>query len=347
MDQPDRAPQDDLWLTATFNNPVDWTPGAAGPAAALTPLAKALIRFQYGYDSLRPSLDLLAGARGAALAQLFKQLVQDVLGSMAAGEAKVAAPGAQSLQWVLRCAESGAQLFQPVGAAPRVWPAVNGQPYLDRPQQTGDGPGPGRWWMARYPVPAASAPLKLSFAPFDLLTHQTAVASVHVVRNADIGAGTVNPLLVYTTPEVSFPNVVVPYVGVTGGIAVDGGGAALSAVLSDLLAPLATAGTALAGRRFLQLSSTYRYALGTPAAVGVRAQCGAVMMAGEEITEGNLPALAARLAAELAAWRQERALPDLVPGYSFNLALFAEVGTKRIPVLSLQRLEVSNATNAE
>lgn len=343
---PDLAAQDDLWVSATFNHSFDWTP-TTDADQGLSPLAQALVRFQYAYGSLH------AFPPTPKVAAIWAQLVNDVLDAMQLPD-KLAVPVVNSLSWVLRALPVSAghhpiTVFakQDDDGAGLVWPVINGLSYSGIPIPAINPPSSGKWFQARYDIVGTGVAWDFSFSPFDLLTRQTVIGSVHVVRNADISGHPVNPQLIYTTPELWFPNVLVPYVVVRDLIGpVDGRGKPLADVLTAVLLPLAQAGASLHGTLVLRLSSTYGYTLVQSDNRSLQVLSGAVMNIGQTLTEASLEDITITFASQFGTWLKNSGLPLNNPFLSLAVSLFAEVddasNSERIPLLRLDQLVIKD-----
>jgi hypothetical protein len=347
----DFAPQDDLWVSATFNHPLDWTPGASPSEPALTPQAEQLLRFQVACDSLRPLLPSLAAGKAADLATLCARLVDDVATVLKAPPLLArAAPAVDTLQWVLRRENEGLLvMIRSMPGQEPVWPMIDDRDRTGPPTPARIPPGPGDWLQASYAKSGGALDsIRFEAGPFDLLARQTVVGGCRVRRNADIAYGEVNPDLVYTTPDISFPNVIVPYVEVGRLPGVFGGaGRSLRSLLHAALAPLATAGTALGATRTVRLTSTYRYTMTASAdgASRLKGETGALMHPGQVLTEATLDAIVDGYADAFAAWRRGSGLPVADPEMLLAIDLFIEVGPgspsgSRIPLVSLNAIDL-------
>jgi hypothetical protein len=354
----EQAAQDDLWVTSTFNQPITWQPSTTTGPGPLTPLTKALLRFQAGFASVAPLLELLEGSdpRVAKLIDILVALVHDVATAFNTPHFLLAAPEIEKLIWVLRYADIGKNSLtvfgrvEPANAAtPLLFPTINGvaptgQPVPMPPAQSPDGQV---GWMQVSYVFADSVPtqLEMSITDLDLLVDQTVVGSARVTRNADLGAS-VNPLLVYQTPEVSFSNVLVPYVEVTKTLG-PASGASLAQMLTSVLTPFVGAGQTLGQNRTVRIASAYNYPLVTPSGGGdpLIATLPAILNAGQALGQDPAP-LAQAFAEALQQWGKAVPLPRTGSSFSIAVSLFVDVASgvgnasRPVPLLTIDRIDL-------
>jgi hypothetical protein len=343
-------------VTSTFNQPIGWQPPAAANDGPLTPLTAALLRFQAGFASVAPLLNLLEGndPNAVKLIAVLVKLVADVTAALSPMLGFLAVPQVEKLIWVLRYksarqnqltvfgrvapANAGTKLLFPfingvAGSAPAATPAASGPDGQDG-------------WMQSVYIFTSGVPPQLSLAitGLDLLADQTVIGSAHVTRNADLGA-TVNPLLVYQTPEVSFSNVLVPYVEVTQTLG-PATGTSLVEMITSVLTPFADAGASLGADRILRISATYNYPVLTPPGGGapLMASIPAILNAGEALGTDPAP-LAQAFAAALQGWGQAVSLPRAGASFSLAISLFINVvsegASRTVPLLTIDRVDLT------
>lgn len=359
----EQVAQDELWMTSTFNQPIDWQPTPADTAGPLTPLTIALLQFQAGFDSVAPLLGPQLEAGGALAPQLIKiltTLVGQVVAALVPKRMFAAAPPLEKLIWVLRYAknkDASRTLFgrvDPVGAAtPLLFPTISGTapsgpPTKTPPDQAPDG---NEWMQVTYAFPGTDVPdpLVLAIEGLDLLIDQTVVGSAYVTRNADLGTA-VNPLLVYRTPEVSFSNVIVPYVEITEILTGPPSGPPMAQLLTSVLTPFADAGATVGQDRIVRISAAYNYPLVTPAGGDpLMATLPAVLNAGQPL--GTNPAtLAEAFADALKQWGQAIPLPRSNASFSISVSLFINIAkdggpAQQLPLLTLDRIDLNIPPN--
>jgi hypothetical protein len=357
--KPEQFSQDDLWVTSTFNRPLDWQPAAAAGPGPMTPLTRALVRFQAGFASLVPLLPMLEGDDPAAakLVDVLVDLIGDVVSALSAGPLLAEGPGVEKLIWVLRYAEVAqnkltvfGRVDPPGAATPLQFPVINLVPPDGPPQPApaSTAPDDHPWQFVTYTFPARTGDgqggvpkqLELAVAGLDLLTTQTVIGSASVTRNADLGAR-VNPLLVYSTPEIFFSNVLAPFVEVTGTLG-PMPAAPVAQMLADLLEPFTEAGTATGQQRFVRVAIAYNYpAVQAAGAEPLLATMPVLLDAGEPI--GDDPSqLAGTLAAALEEWARAAPLPRAGATFSVSASLFVPAGGgHQIPLLTLDRIDLT------
>lgn len=357
----EQAAQDDLWVTSTFNQPIGWQPQATDSPGPLTNLTVALLQFQAGFDSVAPLLGQLEtnGPQAPQLIKILTNLVGQVVAALTPPLELATPMPVEKLIWVLRYNPSAGPpptwtLFgrvDPVGAAtPLLFPTISGtapseQPVVAPPDQAPDA---NAWMQVSYAFPGGQVPdpLVMAIDGLDLLTDQTVVGSAFVTRNADLGAA-VNPLLVYRTPEVSFSNVIVPFVEVTQTLTGPASGPPLVQLLESVLTPFANVGAGVGPDRVVRLAAAYNYPIVSPAGGGgpLIATLPAILNAGEPL--GDDPAaLAQPFADALQQWGQAVPLPRSNASFSISVSLFVNVATgtetkQPLPLLTLDRIDLN------
>jgi hypothetical protein len=346
-----------LWVTSTFNQPIDRQPTTTDSPGSLTALTAALLRFQAGFASVAPLLTLLEGSdtKATKLIDILVALVGDVTAALNAPRTILAAPQVEKLVWVLRYADvsdNALTVFgrvEPAGSAtPLLFPTINGTSPTGAPTVTPAGQAPdgqAGWMQVRY-VFSRGVPRKLimGVTGLDLLVDQTVVGSARVTRNADLGA-TANPLLVYQTPVISFNNVLVPYVEVTQTLG-PASGPSLAQMLTSVLMPFVEAGETLGQNRIVSISAVYYYPLVTPSGGGdpLIATTPAILNAGEALGADPAP-LADAFAAALQQWGRAVSLPRAGASFSIAVSLFVNVASgggvsRPVPVLTIDRIDL-------
>ncbi|SDR59728.1 hypothetical protein SAMN05519103_06507 [Rhizobiales bacterium GAS113] len=353
----EQAAQDDLWVTSTFNQPIDWQPTTAAGPGPLTPLTKALLRFQAGFASIAPLLNLLEGSdpKATKLIDVLVKLVGDVTSAFNAPLMALATPQIEMLIWVLRYADISKNALTVFGrveparaATPLLFPAINGVSPTGAPTPTPAAQAPDGqtgWMQVGYVFPdGVPKQLTMGITGLDLLVDQTVVGSARITRNADLGS-TVNPLLVYETPEVSFSNVLVPYVEVTKTLG-PASGPSMAQMLTSVLTPFVGAGETLGQNRIVRISSAYNYPLVTPTGGGAPliATVPAILNAGEVLGADPAP-LAQAFADALQQWGQVVSLPRAGASFSIAVSLFVNVASgggvsRPVPLLTIDRIDL-------
>lgn len=356
----EQAAQDDLWVTSTFNQPIDWTPQAPGSPGPLTGLTVALLQFQAGFVSVAPLLGQLetGGPLAPKLIGILRTLVSQVVAALRPPRVFFEPMPVERLIWVLRYAKNSGPVptwtlfgrVDPVGAAtPLLFPTINGTAYSGQPVPAlpHEAPDGNAWMKVSYAFPDEKVPNPLFMAidGLDLLVDQTVVGSAYITRNADLGA-TVNPKLVYRTPEVSFSNVIVPFVEIGRTLTGPPSGPPLEQLLASVLMPFANVGAGIGPDRTVRLSAAYNYPIATPAGGGdpLMATLPALLNAGEPLGADPAP-LAQAFADALRQWGKAVPLPRTGASFSISVSLFVDVSTggapQLLPLLTLDRIDLN------
>jgi hypothetical protein len=358
----EKVAQDELWVTATFNHALDWQPEQVDALGPLTPLTEALLRFRFAFESLAPALPTLNGtdAKAQKLAGLLVTIVGDVVANLRPLRAFVAPPPVERLIWVLDYAdaykdkklkdtEKKLKVFgradSPSGQTKLVFPKISAQSPSTQPVDTppADAPdGESGWKDVFYDYPdGVPDSLVIEVDGLNLLAQQTVIGSTKIVRNANLGSK-VNPLLVYETPELSFANVLVPYVDVVrplGPVT----GTSLTQIIGSILMPLTAAGSVVGSNRLVRLSAAFNYPVvnGVPGAL--MAKLPALLNAGQPLGE-DPRALASAFADGLAEWYGDVKLPTQGAFFSFTISLFINLmsgGSRQVPLVTFEDIAVA------
>jgi hypothetical protein len=244
-----------------------------------------------------------------------------------------------------------------------VWPLINGrkpcsQPVLVKvPPQSVALEGEACWYKAGYEFTAADegpTSLQLEWQELSVLDRQTGRASCWLTRNADLAGASgpdTNPAFVYKTPEIGFPNPVVPTIVVSeyGPLPPEN---TLTETLKKVLEPLGPAGTGVSAERLVKLSAAYSYALPAPqGAEPVRSSIG-ILLADQvplspQAKEGEpgensitLAKLCDQVASDCKAWYSYFKPVTTEARLGLMVALFADVAGAQLPLIQIQDLEL-------
>jgi hypothetical protein len=357
----EQAQQDDLWVTSTFNRPIDWQPAETAGPGPMTPLTESLVRFQAGFASISPLLPLLedksTDPKAGLLIDVLVKLVGDVVDALTAMRLGfMTMPALEKLIWVLRYADLIDQkltVFGRVdptgGATPLLFPTINGVTY-DSPPQPADprtAPDSAPWMVTTYSFAAHGGvpkQLELAINGLDLLVDQTVIGSAHVDRNVDLGSSRVDPRLIYQTPEIFFSNVLVPYTEVTQTLG-PMPAAPVAAMLTSVLTPFVDAGVATGQQRIVRVAIAYNYPLvTTPGTAPLMATIPVLLNAGAPLVDDPAP-LAQALADALSTWARQTPLPRQGASLSVSVSLFVTVTSNQgvprpVPLLTVDRIDL-------
>lgn len=353
----EQAGQDDLWVTSTFNHPINWAPAETAGPGPMTPLTQALVRFQAGFTSIAPLLPLLEGTdpKAGKLIDVLVKLIGDVVTALLPPPAGLAEmPAVEKLIWVLRYADvkqGKLTVFgrlDPAGAStPLLFPVINGvQPGPLQPANPNVAPDSQPWQMTTYTF-AQSVPktLVMAISDLDVLIDQTVIGSAHVDRNVDLGGGgRVDPRLIYQTPEIFFSNVLVPYTEVTQTLGPMQAGP-VADMLTSVLKPFVGAGIATGQRRTVRVAIAYNYPLvSTAGTAPLMATIPVLLNAGSPLTDDPAP-IAQALADALATWARQVPLPRQGASLSVSVSLFITVQSSQgvdrsVPLLTVDRIDL-------
>jgi hypothetical protein len=224
------------------------------------------------------------------------------------------------------------------GSNPARWPSLTPEGAAAwTPDRSAATPptAPGGWWTLTHTFPSDLdfTTLRLDWDPLDLRDLYSATLSACIVRNADLlpeaGAPT-NPAFLYRTPEVGFPDPVVPLIH-RPALPPFQPAAALPATIESILIPIATLVPPLASD--LHVAVGYRQAMGLPRPV-LRAS----LPFGPQ--GPALPTFLAGIAGQIAAWHAAVAPRSDEAQLAFSLTLFGQVNGERLPLVQIDEISV-------
>lgn len=241
---------------------------------------------------------------------------------------------------------------------PVIWPLINGKGPLAK--ATKPPPAPcfpdevpvGEWLKAEYEFAREEDQLELVWPHLDVLGLQTACTACWRLRNANLGSRETNPAFVYRTPEVEFPNPVVPSIVVpaVGPLKPE---STLAKTLAKALAPLATAGKSVSEHRLVKLSCDYEFSLAGPEGAAVWAR-NAILLADQvvllpegaggtqEAQEGvTLTKLCEQLATNCGIWYSHYRPSTAEAKLTVAVVLFATVSGRELPVIQVPDLQLT------
>ena len=361
---PGLAAQDELWLNLEWNAPLATSSGNDRVAplrpsdAAVLPLAEALVSFEASWLVLGPLVESLrspaslpvdspsAAAVMAALADRTGAVAsawQAFRPEPAGADADDAAP-LEGDTFVVRFQEWPRQAVRVFATAPDlddlVWPMLNGAGWSAPPETPGPGeavPGPAEWLAATYPFPAAADPvLELAFQGLDATRRQTVRARCHRRRNMRLSrdpSAVTNPALLQRTPDVSFAATTAAVAGADRlGPFLSSG--ALSAALEPVLAQLVTACAVGAEPRSLEVTMSYRFAVG-PDGDDIPVDLPILV---SRLDRAEAAGAAVALAGAANAWFAAAAPSHARASLRLGYTLSAEVGGEWIPLVRLREV---------
>lgn len=371
--------QDELWFDVVYNLPVSNLNGRSmlkSNPSALESLFQRFAAFNAAYSSLRSLLienatDAVNGPVPADLGKIMgilTPLMQEVALAYAAymnnAELKASAgdpPTVIRKHFVLSFKQIAQNVLTLYGDSSEVseFPKnINEQASKDATPvlvPSAEAPADGNWYKLQYPyAPDNSEPGRLTMLWSDInaVARQTGLTEYWIVRNADLGAGTlkVNSDLIYTTARLAFANPVLPLVHIYNTEAQTFN--ALSETLAAILEPFISAGTAFQGDRLLKVESNYAYNLLNLSGAGATQQQLWVPVSINLVDDLLLSAggnggvsvsqFACDLAKKLDAWHQvnkpQKNAPGLQAQLSFNITLFAVIDDSNLPLIKAENI---------
>lgn len=349
------AAQDDVWVPVAFNRPLDEPAAGAAPAETATPLAAALVRFQAGFVSVEPCLDLIGG--GGPKAVELTTILADLVGGMVESLKRAAATAPRSeapnsdLTWVLRQADLSlniltvfARAAQGDASQPVPFPNVDGGSTAGAPRAAPASRSPdGRdgWMEVDYAFSAAVPDqLTLTLPGLNVLIEQTAIGEAWITRNLELD-GAVNSSFVYRAPRTS-ASTRSPAIHVTDTLG-PFNGASVAHMLTSALTPLAAASETAYRTDFVGITVAYRYPLGNqhpPFVVAVP------VLKTDDPLKPDPASLADVCAEAIVRWGQANPLPRDGARLSISLTLDAVLDPpgrepQRIRLLTIDRLDLN------
>jgi hypothetical protein len=242
-----------------------------------------------------------------------------------------------------------------------IWPAISwmtnlpagptGEPNLVPVQKY--GVMNGYWVKATYehfgPAPAEKQPqMAIKWEKLSILDRQTVRSHVQIVRNADLAENLpdmiTNPALVYSTPTIRSPSHLVPSIDVSQTIdvpfAVD-----LPTTLTEILTPLAGAGSTIATGRIFTFKAGYEYALRTSTEGDPLVASSAILLVdGQEIGNGGVTVqgFADNVSDEIIAWMKIAGTDGGMERWiTLAISLTAYLDQTRVPLISLACVRIA------
>ena len=343
---------DDLWITVEFDQPHPAPAAAMEVGPALTPLAATLLRFEAGYLSVASLLThslVTQTALPDRLRRVVTGLVDDVTDAMSTSPAgsTVLSGTEQTPTWVWRNRpnpDGSRSLFVRDGSP---FPVITGCAPLQRvAASAASAPDEGIWREAVYHLPKSveREPLTFVLDRLDLLSHQTAIVSARVVRNAGTGF---NPLLMRATGWSPTGAAIVPFIDVSVPFALPPGSGSLEESIAVALAPFCKAGDRTGDERVLHIDLAYRYPLTEtevlPQPIGTLPILSASF---DPVRETSSKEIAANLIQACRAWAQ-RFLPSYEGTWlSLSAVLMTDIVGTWEPLLAVRQLDLPWAPNS-
>jgi hypothetical protein len=364
------AAQDQLYLTATFNKPIN-----AGGLLRYDPksaLFDALAYFRQQYASIQAELPIIAQeaypgtttgspGRAADVIETFRDAMQRVATAwkfywdpVFGARDEVPEEAILDHFYLQQPAPGRLQLFGRTdnGQNPVYWPAITNQATGETwtPDRSKAKPPErlGGWWSFD---PVALGPnvndLKLTWQPLNVLERQTATLSAWVVRNASLIHGEpadeseVNPAFVFQTDMVQFPNPLVPLIQ-RNAIPVLQPDVTLTATLVDILTPMARLGASL--HPWLRIGASYEYDVAAPPAGGAALSSSIAILLADGVQlsgSGSVDSAARAIAAQLADWyiRMQPSTRNAV--LVLSISVFGAAGNQELPLVKIGRVPVA------
>ncbi len=293
VDKVDRDAEDELWMTITYNAPVD-PEGQKGagvtalaqsdsPSSRLVALLQTLVNFSVTYAKIESQLDSITGKLwpGEAgskptpdeLIETMNFLIAEVADAWLALFDPSADLGTdsetteqQSYMIDFVDAYDGQQILKVYAQKGAPWPTINGQRYSQAPTPVpppSQAPVGGDWEVATYPYDEAKhdEALEMVWSDLNALTYQTATSDYWIVRDANLEAPAgyrVNPAFIYCTQPTAFPSPTLPHIQVTDPIEVPAADT-LADALENVFKPFLQAVTPGAHTQPCELKAEFRY----------------------------------------------------------------------------------------
>lgn len=356
----DLKDQDRFYFDFIRNVPADQTMQLSShqqTAQLLDRLFAALARFTLAWPELSSQLDsILQQAYGSQsgsasdIVQQFCTLANDVATSWPANwnpPMSLAASVSEIDHFCLSFSGTTLQLrakTEQGGQNPAIWPSLqlaDDSPWIpDRSQAVLDD----GWWVLNHtltPSPEFSTTV-LRWEPLAILDYQNAQFTAWTVRNDDlVPQQETNPLFVYQTDKIHFPNAMIPLIERDSLPEVHVGAISLvvlQQILREIMTPLTAVGD-LGINPIINLQANYAYALFPGSDLLVESPV--LMINALELDSASPGTIADMVAEEIWQWYQRPPQkPAVQARMEFAFTLFGSVNGQQLPLVQINNIPV-------
>jgi hypothetical protein len=240
------------------------------------------------------------------------------------------------------------------GAEPAQWPVITAgsqvwDPHSDSPFSPTKYTDPGGtiWWQISHDFSHVTDPVSffreitVAWMGLDIRQRQTATLSANVKRNASLVTGRqTSKEFIYDTETAHFASPVIPLIQ-RAQLQPLPPGPTLANTLQQIFDPIALVGYGL--DCYMRVSLEYEYQLANLPSGGMPLTASMPILLADDIAMGSsspIPAVAAEIAQETAAWYNVVAPSTVGAVVSLQLALFGTVRGQQLPLLQIGKIPI-------